>query len=286
MTEGILESLSVVPAGGDAFEGTSPSDSPPRVYGGQVIAQAMAAAEGTVEGGRIHSIHAGFLAAGDPTEPIRYDVARLRDGRSYVSRHVVASQSGAAIFQSAVSFHVGEEPDPFEHQDELVAAIPSPEEVPSLADRFEEWLGAARPFSHTRLIDFRPGGFVDPADPQPMPPDRACWLRTADALPDDPGVHRRALAFASDIFLVATALLPHGMPSSSPSVQFSSLDHTVWFHHPSRADEWLLHVMHSPAASGGRGLSQGSIYDRSGRLVASTAQEGVLRRTRMKEQAT
>lgn len=283
MTDDILASLSVTAVGEDAFEGTSPSDSPPRIYGGQVVAQAMAAAEGTVDGGRTHSIHAGFLAPGDPAQPIRYEVTRLRDGRSYASRHVVASQDGRAIFQAAVSFHLGAEPEPFEHHDPLLAAVPPPEEVPSLVERFAEWMGTSPRSSHLRLIEFRPGGFVDPADPQPMAPDRACWFRIPDRLPADPAVHARALAFASDIFLVATSLLPHGMPSSSPAVVFASLDHSVWFHHPAPADEWLLHVMHSPAAAGGRGLSFGSIYDGDGRLVASTAQEGVIRRTRPKE---
>lgn len=278
MSDGIVASVSVVPAEGDVFEGASPSDSPPRVFGGQVVAQSMAAAEGTVEAGRIHSIHAGFLAPGDPTRPIRYEVARLRDGRSYLSRHVVASQGGDAIFQASVSFHRGHEPEPLEHQDPVPASVPPPERLPSLGDLFRQWTGGGRELSHPRLIDFRPAAFVDPAGPKVMPPHRACWFRTAEALPDDAAVHRRALAFSSDIFLVATALLPHGLPSSVPDVVFvASLDHTVWFHHPARADEWLLHVMHSPAAAGGRGLARGSIYDGNGRLVASTAQEGVLR---------
>ncbi len=278
VSDGIVASVSVVPAGGDVFEGASPSDSPPRVFGGQVVAQSMAAAEGTVEGGRIHSIHAGFLAPGDPARPIRYEVARLRDGRSYLSRHVVARQGGDAIFQASASFHRGDEAEPLEHQDPMPAPVPPPEGLPSLGDLFRGWTGGGRELSHPRLVEFRPAAFVDPAAPRVMPPDRACWFRTAEALPGDAAVHRRALAFSSDIFLVATALLPHGLPSSMPDVVFvASLDHTVWFHHPARADEWLLHVMHSPAAAGGRGLARGSIYDGSGRLVASTAQEGVLR---------
>jgi acyl-CoA thioesterase-2 len=277
--DGIVASLSVAPAGGDVFEGASPSDSPPRVFGGQVVAQSMAAAEGSVEAGRIHSIHAGFLAPGDPTQPIRYEVARLRDGRSYLRRHVVARQGGDAIFQASVSFHRGDEPDPLEHHDALLASIPPPDQLPSLADLFRRWTDDGPELSHARLVDLRPSAFVDPADPSVLPPDRACWFRTSQPLPEEPTVHARALAFASDIFLVATALLPHGLPSSSPDIVFvATLDHTVWFHHPARADEWLLHVMHSPVAAGGRGLARGSIYDAGGRLVASTAQEGVLRR--------
>jgi acyl-CoA thioesterase-2 len=278
MSDDIVASLSVVAVGDDTFEGSSPSDSPLRVFGGQVVAQSMAAAEGTVEAGRIHSIHAAFLAPGDPSRPIRYEVARLRDGRSYVSRHVVASQEGDAIFHASVSFHRGDGSDSIEHQDEPRSTAPAPAQLPSLGELFRRWSSDGRELSHARLVDFRPGAFVDPADPKPMPPDRACWFRISEGLPDDPAIHARGLAFASDIFLVATALLPHGLPSSAPGIVFvASLDHSVWFHHAVRADEWLLHVMHSPAAAGGRGLAQGSIYDGSGRLVASTAQEGVLR---------
>jgi acyl-CoA thioesterase-2 len=278
VSDGIVASVSVVPAGDDVFEGSSPSDSPPRVFGGQVVAQAMAAAEGTVDDGWIHSIHAGFLSPGDPAQPIRYEVARLQDGRSYVRRHVVAKQGDDAIGQASVSFHRADETDALEHQDPVPTSIPSPERLPALDELFRDWGVQGRQLSHPRLVDFRPAAFVDPADPQPLPPDRACWFRTAEALPGDAALHRRALAFASDIFLVATALLPHGLPSSIPDVVFvASLDHTVWFHHPARPDAWLLHVMHSPAAAGGRGLARGSVYDGDGRLVASTAQEGALR---------
>lgn len=280
MADDILASLSVEAVGDDRFDGRSPSDSPPRIYGGQVVAQAMAAAEGTVGGGRIHSVHAGFLAAGDPMHPIRYEVARLRDGRSYSSRHVVARQEGNAIFQAAVAFHVGDEPEPYEHQDPLEVVVPPPDELPSVAQLFDAWGVGGPRMSHMRLVDVRPSAYVDPVDPQPLPPDRACWFRIPEALPDDAATHVRAIAFGSDVFLMATAMMPHAIVSGSSAVRFASLDHTVWFHHPARADEWLLQVMHSPAAAAGRGLARGSIYDGAGRLVASTAQEGVIRRAR------
>jgi acyl-CoA thioesterase II len=251
------------------------------VFGGQVLGQALSAAVQTVPAERhVHSLHAYFLRPGDVHKPIVYDVDRIRDGSSFTTRRVVAIQSGHAIFNLAASFQK-DEPG-FVHQDEM-PDVPSPESLKteqeiaaSLEDRLPRFLrkraAAERPFE---MRPVNPG--VDPLAPAPQPARRAVWLRTAGKLPDDPALHRYLLAYASDYSFIGTALLPHGVTFLTPGMQIASLDHVMWFHQPFRVDEWLLHAMDSPAAYGARGLVRGRIFTRDGRLVASTAQEGLIR---------
>ncbi|MDB4967024.1 MAG: tesB [Myxococcales bacterium] len=251
------------------------------VFGGQVLGQALSAAVQTVPSERhVHSLHAYFLRPGDVHKPIVYDVDRIRDGGSFTTRRVVAIQSGHAIFNLAASFQKSE--PGLEHQDEMPEA-PAPEsleteqEISKRLTRLPAFVRARaeaeRPFE-MRPVD--PGD--DPLAPPPQPARRMVWLRTIGRLPDDPALHHYLLAYASDYSFVTTSLLPHGVTWLTPGMQIASLDHVMWFHQPFRVDEWLLHVMDSPAAHGARGLVRGRLFTRDGRLVASTAQEGLIRR--------
>ncbi len=252
------------------------------VFGGQVLGQALSAAVQTVPPERqVHSLHAYFLRPGDVKKPIVYDVDRIRDGSSFTTRRVVAIQSGHAIFNLACSFQREEEG--FEHQDEMPSA-PPPESCPTEQERLanhaarlprflRERATAKAPFE-IRLVDVED----DPLRPTPRPPARAVWLKAAGALPDDPALHAYLLAWASDHAFVTTALLPHGVTWLSPGMQVASLDHVMWFHGRFRVDDWLLHVIDSPRASGARGLVRGRVFTRDGRLVASTSQEGLVRK--------
>jgi acyl-CoA thioesterase-2 len=252
------------------------------VFGGQVLGQALSAAEQTVTPDRhAHSLHAYFLRPGDVSKPIVYDVDRIRDGGSFTTRRVVAIQSGQAIFNLAASFQK-EEPG-FEHQDDMPAA-PPPESllteqerlaphVAHLPEKMRERATARRPF------EIRPVGDADdPMVVTPAPPLRMVWFKTLAKLPDDPSLHPYLLAYASDYAFVTTSLMPHGVSWISQGMQVASLDHVMWFHRPCRVDEWLLHVIDSPSASGARGLVRGRVFTRDGKLVASTAQEGLIRR--------
>jgi acyl-CoA thioesterase-2 len=252
------------------------------VFGGQVLGQALSACVQTVPPDRrVHSLHAYFLRTGDVSRPIIYDVDRIRDGSSFTTRRAVAIQGGHAIFNMAASFQVSE--PGFEHHDAMPDA-PPPEQVPTererlgkIADRLPPMLleraTAAHPFD-LRNVDPED----DPFTPSRRPPTRRVWLKTAAALPDDPALHAYLLAYASDYAFVSTALLPHGVTWLSPGMQVASLDHVMWFHQPFRVDEWLLYAIDSPAAHGARGLVRGRVFSRDGRLVASTAQEGLVRR--------
>jgi acyl-CoA thioesterase-2 len=270
------------------------------VFGGQVLGQALSAAVQTVPAERhVHSLQAYFLRPGDVTKPIVYDVDRIRDGGSFTTRRVVAIQAGKAIFNMAASFQKIE--PGFEHQDEMPEA-PEPESLPTEQERirafahklpqfFRDRILVERPLE-VRTIDGEPAAPADsatdvasqketesdPFEPSRRPPRRMVWLRTVGQLPDDPALHRYLLAYASDYSLLSTALLPHGVSLFAPGMQAASIDHVMWFHQPFRVDEWLLHVMDSPAAHGARGLSRGRVFTRDGRLVASTAQEGLIRR--------
>jgi acyl-CoA thioesterase II len=251
------------------------------VFGGQVVGQALSAAARTVPPERhVHSLHAYFLRPGDARSPIVFDVDRIRDGTSFTTRRVVAIQAGRPIFNLSASFQLVE--SGFEHQDAMPEA-PPPESLPTeqeraaaAADRLPPLLlaraTAERPFE-MRSTD--PEG--DPLRPAPRPARRMVWLRAVGALPDDPALHRYLLAYVSDFSFVTTSLLPHGVNWLSPGMQIASLDHVMYFHRPLRCDEWLLYVIDSPAAHGARGLVRGSFYTRSGRLVASTVQEGLIR---------
>ena len=255
------------------------------VFGGQVLGQALSAAVQTVPGPRqVHSLHAYFLLPGDVAKPIVYDVDRIRDGRSFTTRRVVAIQNGHAIFNLAASFQV-DEPG-FEHQDEMPVGVAAPESLPTEQERIaaSPLLAKFPPVIRARALAERPfemrpvEGDADFVSPSPQPARRMVWLRTIGPLPDEPALHRYLLAYASDHAFVTTSLLPHGVTWLSPGMQVASLDHVMWFHAPFRVDEWLLHVMDSPRAHGGRGLVRGRVFTQDGRLVASTAQEGLIRR--------
>jgi len=250
------------------------------VFGGQVLGQALSAAVQTVLPERhVHSLHAYFLRPGDVHKPIVYDVDRIRDGGSFTTRRVRAIQSGHAIFNMAASFQKAE--PGLEHQDEMPEAPPpeslkSEQEIARTLTRLPQFVRARaeaeRPFE---LRPVNPG--ADPLAPPPQPARRMVWLRTIGRLSDDPALHHYLLAYASDYSFVTTSLLPHGLTWLTPGMQIASLDHVMWFHQPFRVDEWLLHVMDSPAAHGARALVRGRVFTQDGRLVASTAQEGLIR---------
>ncbi|HKE15346.1 MAG TPA: acyl-CoA thioesterase II [Kofleriaceae bacterium] len=252
------------------------------VFGGQVVGQALSAAARTVPPERhVHSLHAYFLRPGDVKRPIVFDVDRIRDGTSFTTRRVVAIQGGRAILNMSTSFQLVE--PGFEHQDPMPEA-PPPESLPTdqeraarAADRLPAAMlaraTAERPFE-MRSTD----ADLDPSRPAPRAARRMVWLRTVAPLPDDPALHRYLLAYVSDFRFVSTALLPHGVSVLGRDMQVASLDHVIYFHQPVRCDEWLLYVIESPTAHGARGLVRGSFFTRSGRLVASTVQEGLIRR--------
>ena len=259
------------------FRGQSRDIGSPRVFGGQVLGQALSAAQQTVEGRVVHSLHAYFLRAGDVTAPIVYDVDRSRDGRSFTSRRVVAIQHGQQIFHMAASFQVEEAG--FDHQDPM-PDVPGPDELRDASEYHPEGEipeKLSRFVMRQRPFEFRPvhaPAFVT-ADPQP--PYQQTWFRFAGALPDDPDLHRTILSYVSDYSLIGTATLPHGISFYESNVQVASLDHGMWFHRFARVDDWLLYACDSPSASGSRGLARGQIFTRDGKLVASTIQEGLIR---------
>ncbi len=258
----------------NVFRGRSPDDDRQRIFGGQVAGQALVAAARTVERGSVHSLHAYFLRAGDAKAPVLYDVDRIRDGRSFTTRRVVAIQHGRAIFQLATSFHVAE--DGFEHL-EPMPEVPDPETLPPRTRRIETADPArARP-DRVQALDIR---YVttSPLDRTgPLPPTQRVWMRANGTLGDDPVLHACLLTYASDLTLLDTTLAPHGTSAADPSIMLASLDHAMWFHGPFRADEWLLYDQHTPAATGGRGLATGRVFTRDGRLVVSVVQEGLIR---------
>jgi acyl-CoA thioesterase-2 len=269
-----LEALEV-----NLFRGISRDIGTERVFGGQVLAQALLAASYTVDERLVHSLHAYFLRGGDPTAPIVYNVDRSRDGRSFSARRVVAIQHGRPIFTLAASFQVEEEG--LEHQFDI-PDVPAPEAVTPIAtmprEEFDQmpknmqrWLDRFGPF------EFRPVCGADPDDQAPQPPFKQLWFKLHGALEDDARLNRALLAYISDFHLVGTATLPHGISWVHGNLMMASLDHAMWFHRDFRLDDWLLYSCDSPSTSGGRGLARGMIYDRQGRLVASTAQEGVIR---------
>jgi acyl-CoA thioesterase II len=264
----------------DLFRGNSQDLGWHAIFGGQVFAQALSAATQTVVPDRpVHSAHGYFLRAGDLDRSIVYQVDRLRDGKSFTTRRVVAVQDGAAIFSLGASFQVDEVG--FEHQDVMPEVAP-PENLPSerelalsLADKLPE-VSRARATAENP-IEIRPVDSRDPVTPMVRAPARRMWYRAVDRLPDDPALHRYLLAYASDFSFLGAALDPHGVSWLTPGMQIASLDHAMWFHRPFRVDEWLLYDVESPSASGARGLVRGRFFDRAGRLVASAVQEGLMR---------
>jgi len=261
------------------FRGESRDLGGARVFGGQVLGQALTAASYTVQDRRVHSLHAYFLVAGDVNAPIVYEVELARDGKSFSNRRVVAIQHGQPIFNMTASFQVPEEG--LEHATPM-PQVPGPEGLPDVRELPPEVLAKVpekmrRFLTHERPFEFRPVEPIHVVMPPRAAPVRHIWLKTVAKLPDNPDLHRNVLAYVSDYQLVSTATLPHGIHFAEGNVQLASLDHAMWFHRPFRADEWLLYAMESPNASGGRGLALGRIFARDGTLVASTAQEGVVR---------
>jgi acyl-CoA thioesterase-2 len=278
--ENLLGILDLEPLEHNLFRGRSPEDGWQRVFGGQVIGQALVAASRTVEPDRkAHSLHAYFLRPGDPTLPIIYEVDRIRDGKSFVTRRVVAIQHGHAIFSMSASFQVEEAG--LDHQTPAPSVTP-PEELVSeeeLKRQFIEHASepAKRYWRRERPIELRPVSLAHFLTREKLQPVQHVWFRATGALPDDAAFHKCVLGYASDMLLLDTSLYPHGRTLFDRDLQVASLDHALWFHRPFRADEWLLYSQESPTASGARGFTRGAIYSREGTHVASVAQEGLIR---------
>jgi acyl-CoA thioesterase-2 len=250
------------------------------IFGGQVLGQALSAAVQTVPPERpVHSLHGYFLRQGDASRPVVYDVDCIRDGSSFTTRRVVAIQNGQPIFSMSASFQHVEEgydhaaampdlpgPDALVSEAELIARFAS-----AIPDKLRTIATAERP------IEIRPIDPTNPLRPTKKPPQRGVWFRAVDRLPDDPAVHRYLLAYASDFHFLTTAMQPHAVSWLVPGMQVASLDHAMWFHRPFRMDQWLLYAVDSPSASGARGLVRGQLFTQDGVLVASTAQEGLMR---------
>ncbi len=272
-----LEQLEV-----NLFRGRSPQTGWQRVFGGQVIGQALVAAVRTVEGRTPHSLHGYFLLPGDPLVPIIYDVDRIRDGRSYTTRRVVAIQHGRAIFSLSASFHNDE--SGLAHQAPM-PDVPMPEALPAESDIRKSLLpdmpeAVRRYYERESPIELRPVEYDRYLGKAYADSRFHVWIRTTGPLPDDPAIHRCVLAYASDVTLLDTALVPHGRTLFEANFMAASLDHAFWIHRPFRADDWLLYAQDSPNLSGGRGFSRGLIFTRDGTLVASVAQEGMVRERR------
>lgn len=262
------------------FRGQSPKDGWQRVYGGQVLGQALVAAGRTVDADRtVHSMHAYFVLGGDPGHPIVYMVDRIRDGGNFATRHVRAIQHGRSIFVMGVSFQKPEAG--LDHQ-EAMPDVPGPESLLNarelLAQHMDRLPAAMQAYwQKERPIEMRPvdiSRFLTRARQDAV---QNVWFRASGALPDDPRLHQCILAYASDFTLLDTALIAHGRVLFDPDMQLASLDHSVWFHRAFKADDWLLYAQDSPSASGARGFCRGRVFTRDGRLVASVAQEGLMR---------
>ncbi len=279
IVEELLELVELERIEENLFRGQSRDIGTRVVFGGQVLGQSLAAAQRTVDGRVVHSMHAYFLRAGDIEAPIVYEVDRSRDGKSFSSRRVVAIQHGQPIFTMASSFQVPEEG--LVHQVSM-PDVPSPDDLgepePIAAEvlakipvKLQRWITRRGPFEFKHVYP------RDELKPPKRPPFQHVWFRLCDRIGDDEALHRTLLAYASDFHLIGTATLPHGISYALGNVQMASLDHAMWFHRSFRIDDWLLYSCDSPTAQGARGLSRGMVYDRQGRLVASTAQEGLIR---------
>lgn len=265
------------------FRGHQPRESYlTRVFGGQVAAQSVVAAQATVpEDRHLHSLHVYFLLGGDPAIPIVYDVENVRDGGSFTTRRVAARQHGEIIYYATASFHKREEG--WEHQ-ATMPEVPAPDETVKLSalmaeispESVDEWKREWSGFDLRYIGDNRS---IDDPDRIARPSVQRGWMRADGVLPDDQAVHNAAFTYISDFSLLASALLPHGILISSDKVQPASLDHVIWFHRPLKADQWLLYDQFSPSASGARGLATANVFTESGVLVASVAQEGLIRPT-------
>ncbi|HEY0096876.1 MAG TPA: acyl-CoA thioesterase II [Archangium sp.] len=276
----LLALLKLEPIEENLFRGASQDLGYRQLFGGQVIGQALSAASQTVMPERhVHSVHGYFLRPGDASLPVVYTVDRVRDGGSFTTRRVVAIQKGESIFTMMASFQ-GDEPG-YEHQAKM-PEVPGPEELASdiellrrRADLIPERV--REKFLGQKPIEMRPVTLFDPFEPKPAEPIKYVWFRADGVLPDDPQVHKYVLAYASDFNLITTTLQPHGASFMQRNMQMASLDHALWFHGNLRVNDWLLYAMDSPWAGNARGLARGHIFTREGRLVASVAQEGLVR---------
>ncbi len=262
------------------YRATSPNEGWQRVYGGQVLGQALVAASRTVPEDRTaHSLHGYFLRPGDTTVPILYTVDRIRDGKSFTTRRVVAVQHGRAIFNMSISFQVAEEG--FDHQQPMPEA-PGPDMLQSEDELRESWAESMPEefrdsFTRERPIEVRPVNPMNIFEPEKRPPQQLCWMKAREPLPDDPRLHQCVLAYLSDWSLLDTATLPHAVSFTQDTLQMASLDHAMWFHRPFRADEWLLYAQESPNMAGARGFTTAQLFTRDGQLAVSVAQEGLMR---------
>jgi acyl-CoA thioesterase-2 len=277
--QSLLEILDLERLEVNLFRGMSPQSGWQRVFGGQVIGQSLVAATRTVENRLAHSLHAYFVLPGDPKVPIIYDVDRIRDGGSFTTRGVKAIQHGKAIFAMYASFH-RDEPG-LSHQAEM-PKVPAPEELPNEEEMRKGVLPTMpdpvrRYYERERPIEVRPVEFTRYVSRDHRHPRFHVWMRATAPLPDDPAIHQCVLAYASDMMLLDSALIPHGRTVFERSIQGASLDHALWFHRPFRADDWLLYAQDTPNAAGALGFARGLIFARDGRLVASVAQEGLIR---------
>jgi len=275
----LVELLSLERLEDNLFRGQSRDIGTKYVFGGQVLGQALSAAQATIVERAVHSLHAYFLRAGDIQAPIVYSVDRTRDGGSFSVRRVTAIQHGQPIFVVAASFQLGEEGA--EHQLPM-PVVPAPDDLPplppldpavraKLSPKMQRWLDRGGPFVFRHVYP------RDELNPSKRPPFQQVWFKLSERIGDSPELHRAMLAYASDFHLIGTATFPHGISYYQPNVLMASLDHAMWFHRPFRVDEWLLYSCDSPTAQGARGLARGMIYDAKGTLVASTTQEGLMR---------
>jgi len=278
--DGLLSILDLEPLEENLFRGRSPQEGWQRVYGGQVLGQALVAAVRTVPPERIaHSLHAYFLLGGDPARPIVYNVDRVRDGRSFTTRRVTAIQHGRPMFVMSVSFHIAE--PGLDHQN-LMPKVPPPEDLPS-EQQLKAKLLAHLPenmrsyWERERPIEMRPVDVSRYFARQKGAPEQMVWMRASGRLPDTFPLHQCVLAYASDFTLLDTALIAHGKLMFDRDMQLASLDHALWFHRPFRADEWLLYAQDSPSSHGARGFCRGNVFTRDGTLIASVCQEGLMR---------
>jgi len=278
--QNLLETLDLEALEQNLFRGRSPQSGWQRVFGGQVIGQALVAAQRTVSADRsVHSLHGYFMRPGDPEVPIIYEVDRIRDGRSFTTRRVVAIQHGHAIFSMSASFQVVEQG--MEHFIEM-PDVPKPDELMSEKKLAEQFIDQAPEnirnyWQRERPIELRPVSLKHYLSKEKLEPKQNIWIRATGKLPGDPAIHEAVLAYASDMTLLDTALYAHGGRVFDQSIQTASLDHSMWFHRPLNIEDWHLYAQDSPNSSGARGFTRGGIYNQSGTLVASVAQEGLIR---------
>ena len=279
--EELISILDLEPLERNLFRGRSPQSGWQRVFGGQVISQALVAAQRTVEPDRhVHSLHCYFMRPGDPEVPIIYEVDRIRDGKSFTTRRVVAIQHGEAIFSLSASFQI-DEPG-LEHAIEMPEGIPAPETLLSEKDLVSQFIDqlpeALRKYwQRERPIEFKPVSLTHYMTREKLPPKQHMWIRVTGPVPDDRALQAAVLAYLSDMTLLDTSLFAHGRSFFDRDIQMASLDHAMWFHRPHRLDDWFLYTQDSPNTSGARGFTRGAIYARDGTLVASVAQEGLIR---------